>query len=80
MRNGEAWARYHWENPPSAFNPDFRPGYGKALSKAYAEWCEKHPDSTQDDRKRAHRELAEALESDFPKVRAVAVGKPRSSK
>lgn len=51
---------------PLYLNPDARPGYGKALSKAYTEWCEKHEDSTQEERKQAYADLAEQIKEKFP--------------
>jgi hypothetical protein len=52
---------------PTPFNPDYRPGYGAALSLAYRNWCRFHPESTQEDRRVAYAELAKQLETDFPK-------------
>src|SRR5258708_28406576 len=57
---------------PPPFNPDFRYGFGTALEKEYIQWCEDHPDSTRDERRAAHKEIADRLMPQFPSVRELA--------
>lgn len=55
---------------PAPFNPDScGEAYGKAVSQAYAEWCEAHPDSTQEGRKAAYAELSDQIAPRFPTAR-----------
>ncbi|RLI66808.1 MAG: hypothetical protein DRO67_00095 [Candidatus Asgardarchaeum californiense] len=63
------WSDYHWSNPPAPFNPNFRRGFGEAISKEYTAYCEEHPNSTQEERKAAYKDIAENLESCFPTER-----------
>lgn len=55
-------------NPPAPFNPDFRPGFAEAHSKAHAEWCEANPDVSREERAAAYRESAERLRGQYPTV------------
>ena len=50
-----------WRDAPVAFNKKFIPGLGKAMSCKYANWCENHPGSTQEERKAANNSIREAL-------------------
>ena len=56
----------------SGVNPQFRPGFGDALSKAYADWCEtdEAPKTPGPCPVRAakYAELAKQLESQFPTI------------
>lgn len=56
------------DNPPPPFNPEFRPGFGEALSAAYTQWSEAHPNHTREEGQEAHARLAEELTPQFPKV------------
>jgi len=51
---------------PPPFNENARPGLGKAVLKAYAEWCEEHINATQDERKAAYAMLYIRLRSLYP--------------
>lgn len=58
----------NWHNEPPPFNPDFRPGYGKALHSEHLVWCERNPDATREERATAFKDAAERLEAKFPPV------------
>lgn len=51
---------------PLYFNPEARPGFGKALSKAYAEWSEQNDGHSREEGQAKYKELAKELESKFP--------------
>ena len=55
-----------WHTPPPPFNPEFRAGLGKAVSREYTKWCEENPNSTQEERKEAHRTIHENLRPQYP--------------
>ena len=63
------WSERMSENPPPPFNPEFRKGFGEAVSKEYGIQCEQNPNFNQEDRKRLYRDICNRLESQFPSIR-----------
>lgn len=51
---------------PVFLNPQARPGFGKALSKAYAEWSENNPGHSREQGMEAHAKLADELRQHYP--------------
>ena len=60
------------KNPPAGFNPDFRPGFGEAVSEAYAIMCEQNPNLTREQRKAEHKKISDALRPLFPSRRELS--------
>jgi len=58
---------------PPPFNPHYRPGFGEAIGKAYAEWSNSHPEHTREEGVKAHREICERLEPQFPSAAELGI-------
>lgn len=53
---------------PPAFNPEYREGFGEALSEEYTRWSNAHPEHTREEGMKAHKEIAARLLEKFPSV------------
>ena len=54
---------------PPPFNPEYREGFGEALSAEYTAWSMSHPDHSREEGQAKYREIADRIKSKFPSVR-----------
>lgn len=62
------FSRHAYDNPPPPFNPEFRPGLGEAVSKAYSEWSYAHPNHSHEDGREAYQRIHAELQPNYPSV------------
>lgn len=53
---------------PPAFNPEFREGFGEALSAEYSAWSLAHPDHSREEGMMKYQEIANRIKADYPSV------------
>lgn len=61
---------------PCGFNPEYRPGFGVAMSRKYKILCEKNPGLTRLIRKRVRRLMGDIIINDFPTTKELGTYNP----